>query len=101
MHTDDAPIIIVFHGLSGGSADRYICQLVSEVRRKLPHVRPVVFIARGCGGSELIVWNTYCIYYVVFMNVKLFIFLLILQSAQSYCAAYTEDGRQVCWYMHL
>jgi uncharacterized protein len=62
------PVVIVFHGLTGGSHERYVKVVVNELVSRLKY-RCVVYNARGCGGLEL-------------------------KTPQPYCASYTEDVRQ-------
>lgn len=63
-----SPIHVIFHGLSGGSQEKYVLAMVNRLLNHSP-CRAVVINMRGCGG-------------------------LRLKSPQAYCAAYTEDHRQ-------
>lgn len=46
---DDAPVLILFPGLTGGSADSYVRYAARYA--ELYGVRAVVFNARGCGDA--------------------------------------------------
>ena len=61
--------MILVHGLTGGSRDRYARQMVLQCQKYSLNFRSVVFINRGCGGTDVI-------------------------SPQIYCGAYTDDLRQ-------
>jgi predicted alpha/beta-fold hydrolase len=63
-----SPIVIIFHGLSGGSQEKYVLAMVNRLLNHSP-CRVVVINARGCGGIRL-------------------------KSPQAYSAGYTEDHRQ-------
>jgi len=51
LFSEEAPTVIVMHGLVGSSTSKYIRNLVHAMRTR--GFRPVVFNARGCGTSEL------------------------------------------------
>ncbi|RKP04141.1 hypothetical protein CXG81DRAFT_4142, partial [Caulochytrium protostelioides] len=63
-----APVIIILHGLTGGSHEAYVQDMVRAVMAVDHGVRVVVMNARGCAGSQL-------------------------TSAQLYNACYTGDLR--------
>ncbi len=67
-YTATTPTVLLFHGLTGGSSENYIQVTISHLLDA--GFRCVVMNARGCGGSPL-------------------------HTAQSFCAAYTDDVRQV------
>ncbi len=67
--TDTTPIVIIFHGLSGGSSEPYVKSSVDAMLR-LNRYRAVVVNARSCGDTPM-------------------------DTPQGYSAAYTEDHRQV------
>lgn len=55
---DNAPIVIILPGLTGGSQSEYIKFLVTAANQK--RIRCVVFINRGLGGIELKTPRLYC-----------------------------------------
>jgi predicted alpha/beta-fold hydrolase len=61
------PVLIILHGLTGGSHERYVQWLAATAVRERGMVA-VVMNARGCAGTEL-------------------------ESAQGFCGAWTEDIR--------
>ncbi|CAG8488913.1 1534_t:CDS:2 [Paraglomus brasilianum] len=65
---DDTPIVVVLHGLTGGSHESYIRSLLESLTNPPHNYRAVVFNARGCAESKI-------------------------TTPQMYCAAYTEDLR--------
>jgi hypothetical protein len=67
--TDTTPVVIIFHGLSGGSSEPYVKSSVDAMLR-LNRYRAVVINARSCGNTPM-------------------------DTPQGYSAAYTEDHRQV------
>ncbi|KAI8826648.1 Alpha/Beta hydrolase protein [Fimicolochytrium jonesii] len=62
----ETPIVVVLHGLTGGSHESYVQDVVHEVGGR--GYRSVVCNFRGCADTEL-------------------------TSAQLYCGAYTDDAR--------
>jgi predicted alpha/beta-fold hydrolase len=54
---DDAPIVVVHHGLCGDSQSEYIIHAVDKLLRR--NFRVIVFIARGCGGLPLSTRKTF------------------------------------------
>jgi predicted alpha/beta-fold hydrolase len=46
------PIVVIFHGLSGGSRERYVLSMVHRLHHTFP-CRVVVVNSRGCGGTKL------------------------------------------------
>lgn len=60
MHgcSENAPIVIILPGLTGGSQSEYIKFLVTAANQK--GIRCVVFINRGLGGIELKTPRLYC-----------------------------------------
>lgn len=67
-----APVLLVLHGLVGGSAESYVQWLVAEAVAR--GWQAAVLNARGCGGQEL-------------------------RSGQSFSAAFTGDVRAVVGYI--
>jgi predicted alpha/beta-fold hydrolase len=63
----DQPILLILHGLTGGSDNEYVRWMALSAYSKLD-ICPVVVHARGCGRSQL-------------------------TSARSFCAANTDDLR--------
>jgi len=47
------PLLVILHGLVGGSSERYVRFAAMTFARRFPTGGAVVFNARGCGGSEL------------------------------------------------
>lgn len=68
------PILVILHGLTGGSSEGYIRWMVSCASTKLD-LCCVVVHARGCGRSKL-------------------------TSAKSFCATNTDDVRAAIKYIH-
>lgn len=69
---EDAPVLVLLPGLTGGSGDTYVRHML--VRARKAGWRPVVFNSRGCGDSPV-------------------------TSPQFYSASFTEDLRQVVKYV--
>ncbi|KAL3682018.1 hypothetical protein R1sor_000040 [Riccia sorocarpa] len=69
---DDAPVLILLPGLTGGSGDTYVRHMILRARRA--GWRPVVFNSRGCADSPV-------------------------TTPQFYSASFTEDLRQVVKYV--
>eukprot|EP01107_Rhizomastix_libera_P013056 TRINITY_DN3468_c0_g1_i1.p1 TRINITY_DN3468_c0_g1~~TRINITY_DN3468_c0_g1_i1.p1 ORF type:complete len:394 (+),score=94.13 TRINITY_DN3468_c0_g1_i1:36-1217(+) len=55
--SENAPVVILLHGLNGGSMESYIRGMVRECRSR--GWRPVVLIARGVAGLALKTWRSY------------------------------------------
>jgi predicted alpha/beta-fold hydrolase len=86
---DDTPIMVVLHGLTGGSDEGYVLRMIHEMLEyRDTHVtvsisgasstrrmRAVVINARGCGGSTL-------------------------SSPQTFCGAMTGDVHQAVTHIH-
>ncbi|KAL2610814.1 hypothetical protein R1flu_022506 [Riccia fluitans] len=69
---NDAPVLILLPGLTGGSGDTYVRHMALRVKRA--GWRPVVFNSRGCADSPV-------------------------TTPQFYSASFTEDLRQVVNYV--
>ena len=54
----DAPILVIEHGLSGGSSERYVQKIGLRVRRQI-NWRSVCILFRGCCGTKLITQRIY------------------------------------------
>ncbi|ETW03513.1 hypothetical protein, variant [Aphanomyces invadans] len=54
----DIPTVIVFHGLTGGSGDNYVCVTVEKLVRD--GWRVVVMNARGCANTPLLTPHLFC-----------------------------------------
>ena len=52
------PVLLLFHGLTGGSQESYIQHFMQEVMSEA-ECRPVVMINRGLGGVKLKTWLPY------------------------------------------
>ncbi|CAO3637922.1 unnamed protein product [Cunninghamella blakesleeana] len=50
---DNTPILVVLHGLTGGSHESYIHGLLEKLVQAPYNLRGVVMNARGCGNSEV------------------------------------------------
>lgn len=48
-----SPVLIVMHGLTGGSEERYVQWMVRSAEESIPGIRCVVMNARGCSTSTL------------------------------------------------
>ncbi|KAF0741326.1 hypothetical protein Ae201684_003438 [Aphanomyces euteiches] len=64
----DVPTVVIFHGLTGGSGDNYVCVAVEKLLRH--GWRVVVMNARGCAKTPVL-------------------------TAKLFCGAYTNDVREV------
>lgn len=53
-----APVLLLLHGLTGGSQESYIQHFMYEVLAAV-ECRPVVMVNRGLGGVELKTWTPY------------------------------------------
>jgi hypothetical protein len=62
-HDDSKPVYLVFHGLSGGSAEGYILDLTK--RRNQEGSTVIVLIARGLMGTPVFVCNVFLVPCVV------------------------------------
>ena len=71
--TEGRPIVIILHGVTGGSQESYVTHVAEEVERK--GWVSVVFNQRGCGDSEM-------------------------TSPRAYCAASSDDCSHVVSYIH-
>jgi predicted alpha/beta-fold hydrolase len=52
----DAPILILLHGLTGGSHSKYVRHFAKQVLRQCTEDnmwRPVFFVRRGCGVNPI------------------------------------------------
>jgi predicted alpha/beta-fold hydrolase len=47
------PVLVILHGLVGGSSERYVRWMARSFVRAHPGGGAVVFNARGCGGSDI------------------------------------------------
>eukprot|EP00667_Euglena_gracilis_P016543 EG_transcript_17332 len=68
-----APTLIILHGVTGGSAENYVKHMAANARAE--GWVAVVFNQRGCGDSKL-------------------------TSPRAYCAASSDDCREVVAYIH-
>jgi predicted alpha/beta-fold hydrolase len=66
------PVVLILHGLTGGSHETYVQDIVLEVKSR--GYQAVVMNARGCADTEL-------------------------KSAQLYSGSYTDDVRRVSAYV--
>ncbi|TPX35118.1 hypothetical protein SmJEL517_g02432 [Synchytrium microbalum] len=66
----ETPILFVTHGLTGGSHETYVSELVSVFSSAPYYYRTVVCNFRGCAGSDVL-------------------------TPQLYCAAYTDDVKHI------
>ncbi|KAI9209501.1 Alpha/Beta hydrolase protein [Polychytrium aggregatum] len=60
---DETPIVVILHGLTGGSHESYIKDLVREVTKGPQYYRCVVVNFRGCAGTKLTTSQLYCAAY--------------------------------------
>lgn len=56
--TPETPVLVVLHGLNGGSMENYVRHFIRRAEAAL-HCRTVVMIARGLGGVPLATWRPY------------------------------------------
>ncbi|KAI3983326.1 hypothetical protein MKX01_013393 [Papaver californicum] len=70
---NDAPLLILLPGLTGGSGDTYVQHMLARARKL--QWRVVVFNSRGCGGSPVV-------------------------TPQFYSASFTGDTREVVKHVH-
>ncbi|KAF0683104.1 Aste57867_24792 [Aphanomyces stellatus] len=68
INRPDVPTVVIFHGLTGGSGDNYVCIVVDKLIRQ--GWRVVVMNARGCAQTPVL-------------------------TARLFCGAYTNDVREV------
>lgn len=102
---EDAPILILLHGLTGGSHSKYITQLahymVHEASKKTPNKpwRPVVYVRRGCGVNPI----TSSVPYSYTSTDDFRIVLKCIQSqypkAPLYAAGFSMGGNLLCKYL--
>ncbi|KAL1915911.1 uncharacterized protein VTP21DRAFT_6299 [Calcarisporiella thermophila] len=56
---DSTPLLMVLHGVSGGSGESYVMELVSKLIKPPYNYRTVVFNYRGCARTELLTPQLY------------------------------------------
>eukprot|EP01132_Coremiostelium_polycephalum_P003743 gene3743-4662_t len=57
---EDAPTIVILHGLTGGSQEKYIQYLALEAFKSKAQFRTIVFNYRGCAGNKVTADMGYC-----------------------------------------
>lgn len=70
-----SPIVLILHGLAGGSQELYVKALLAGLLHEQPDWRLIAMNSRGCGSTPL-------------------------HSTQFYCGAYTYDLKQVLEHIH-
>ncbi|ETV72537.1 hypothetical protein H257_12627, partial [Aphanomyces astaci] len=58
VNIPDVPTVVIFHGLTGGSGDNYVCVTAEKLVRQ--GWRVVVMNARGCANTPLLTPHLFC-----------------------------------------